>query len=594
MRRGILIVSASMGAGHNGAAYELERRLTERGHDVHVVDYLTMLPFGIGRWLRWSYRFQLNRLPATYDASYHMFSRRLGRVIRRPLALVATWFSRRAIKRALRDTRPDAIVSTYWLASLVLGLMRKQQTLRVPVASYLCDFGVHPLWVHPGIDLNLAVSPGSARAAGALGGRVNRPSGPLVADRFRDRNGDREAMRQQLGIRPDERAILVVAGSWGVGEMPDTVDAITRCGAHYHPITVCGRDERLRSSLLERGVNGTVLGWTDEMPALMAAADATVENAGGLTAMEAFAAGLPVITFRPIPGHGKDNASCMAAAGVSRYARDEHELAEALDQATAPGLERDTLVASGQALFAGDPADDAIELAADTPAHALLTPLRVRRGRRRVAFGAASLCGLYLALTVGAHGVAALGVGVAKPPKGVADTVYLGVRVDSIELQSSEVVTAIEDAEVTLVVSGRTARHAGRTLQELASAGVDLANGGWGKSRFLRWDRAQDDCDKSWRVIAATSGERMHEFVPGRSIDAFDQLYCRTGKDKQRLVRVNEEFHPEAAPPELEERKIYLLDGRRRDPALVAVALAWFVARAEAQGLEVRPLEELR
>jgi hypothetical protein len=251
------------------------------------------------------------------------------------------------------------------------------------------------------------------------------------------------------------------------------------------------------------------------------------------------------------------------------------------------------LIAAGQALFAGDPADDALELAAQTRAHALLTPLFVRKGRRRVAFLAASLAGLYLALTVGAHGVAALGVGVAKPPKGVADTVYLGVRVDSIELESPEVVEAIEAAGVTLVVSGRTARHSGPALQELATAGVDLANGGWGGSRFLRWDRAQDDCDKSWRVIAATSGERMQEFVPGRSIDAFDQLYCRTGKDKQRLVRVNEEFHPEAAP-ELEERKIYLLDARRRDPAVVATAIAWFAARADAQGLDIRPLEDLR
>jgi hypothetical protein len=471
--------------------------------------------------------------------------------------------------------------------------MRKQRSLRVPVASYLCDFGVHPLWVHPGVDLNLAVSPGSAKAASALGGRVNRASGPLVAGDFRDRNGDRDAMRRKLGIGPDERAILVVAGSWGVGHVPDTVEAITRCGTQYHPITVCGRDERLRASLLERGVKGTVLGWTDEMPALMAAADATVENAGGLTAMEAFAAGLPVITFHPIAGHGKDNASCMAAAGVNRYARDERELADVLDQATSPGRERDLLVSSAQALFAGDPADDALELAANTSAHALLTPLRPRKGRRRMAFGVTSLCGLYLALTVGAHGVAALGVGVAKPPKGAADTVYVGVRVDSVELRSAEVVTAIEDAGVTLVVSGRTARHTGHELQELASAGVDLANGGWGESRFLRWDRAQDDCDKSWRVIAATSGERMHEFVPGRSIDAFDQLYCRTGENKQRLVRVNVEFQPETAP-ELEERKIYLLDGRRSDPAIVAVALAWFVARAEAQGLEIRPLEELR
>ncbi len=155
-------------------------------------------------------------------------------------------------------------------------------------------------------------------------------SGPLVGDKFRDAVPDRHDARLILGIEPHERAVLVVAGSWGVGDVPKTVAAITRAGDRYHPIVVCGKDEKLRESLLARGEGGTVLGWTDDMPALMAAADALVENAGGLSAMEAFAAGLPVISFQPIAGHGKDNAKYMAVSGVSRYAHDEAELAEAL------------------------------------------------------------------------------------------------------------------------------------------------------------------------------------------------------------------------------------------------------------------------
>ncbi len=583
-----------MGAGHNGAAYELERRLKARGHEVRVVDFLPMLPLGFGSFLRWAYHFQLDRLPASYEASYTLFSRALGRYIRFPIAWCAQLLVGRALRKELEGLRPDAVVSTYWLSSLVLGRMRKQGTLRVPVASYLCDFAVHPLWVHPSVDLNLTVSPSSGFSADALRSRATRSSGPLVGERFHA-NDDRDVMRRELGIEPQERAVLVVAGSWGVGRVTETVEAIRRCGEEYHPITVCGGDERLRSSLVERGGKGTVFGWTDAMPQLMAASDATVENAGGLTAMEAFAAGLPVISFQPIPGHGKDNASCMSNAGVNRYALNDEELAAALRDATNPGPARDGMIAAGLALFAGDPADDALDLAERTPAHALLTPVRVRRGRRRTALAAASLCGLYFALTVGAQGVAALGVGVAKPPKGALNSVYLGVRVNAAELRDPSVVAAIEAMGATVVVDGRTASSAGSELQDLADAGVDLANGGWGRGRFLRWDRAQDDCDKSWKVIAAKSGERMHEFVPGRSFDAFDQLYCRTGEGKQRLVRPNVQFRPEAqTEPALEERKIYLLDGRKGDAAAVVTTLEEFAAAAASQNLDVRPLEDLR
>ncbi len=582
-----------MGAGHDGAANELARRLEAQGIEVRVVDYLQMIPFKLGGFVRWSYLFQLQRLAWTYDLTYQALNRGIGVFLFGPVVRIMSLITRRPLRRELRRTRPDAVVSTYPLASLVLGRMRKKRWLRVPVATYLTDFAVHPLWVHPGVDLHLAVSPLSAEAAARRGGRTNIASGPLVGDKFREAVLQREDVRRILGIEPDDRAVLVVAGSWGVGDVQKTVESIARAGERYHPIVVCGRDEKLRESLLARGEGGTVLGWTDDMPGLMAAADALVENAGGLSAMEAFAAGLPVISFQPIAGHGKDNARYMAISGVSAYAHDDDELGHELMRATTPGPERDRMIAAGRALFAGDPADDVVDLASTTKADVLLVPFQSPRGRRRLALAALSLVGVYMMLTVGAHGVSAVGVGVAKPPKNVEDTMYVGVRVDARELRHREVVDAIQDLGVTLVVDGRTAEHAGAHLAELADAGVDIANGGWGKGRTLRWNRAHDDCDKSWNVIAQSSGEKAQEFVPGRALDAFDQIYCRTGQGKQRLVRPNVTFAPEDVP-DPEDRRIYLLDGRDRDPVAVAVALADLDARASAAGLTIRPLEELR
>jgi hypothetical protein len=48
----------------------------------------------------------------------------------------------------------------------------------------------------------------------------------------------------------------------------------------------------------------------------MAASDVLVANAGGLTCLEAFAAGLPVVMFDPLPGHGEDNGRHMERAGM--------------------------------------------------------------------------------------------------------------------------------------------------------------------------------------------------------------------------------------------------------------------------------------
>ena len=583
-----------MGAGHDGAARELERRLVARGHDVSVIDYLRLIPFRLGGFVRWTYLFQLRVLPWTYDMTYKALG--VGApVLWGPVVRVMSLATRRALHRELLRSRPDAIVSTYPLASLVLGRMRKKGWLRVPVATYLTDFAVHPLWVHPGVDLHLAVSPLSAETAAKRGGRTNHASGPLVGERFRgssERPTSRQEMRRRLGIDDDERAILVVAGSWGVGDVPDTVDAVCRAGA-YHPITVCGRDDKLRASIIELGLGGTVIGWTDEMPALMSAADALVENAGGLTAMEAFAAGVPVVTFHPIAGHGKENAKTMATSGVSRYAHDDAELRLALEEATTPGPARDELITAGHALFAGDPTDHVEDLAAETRADALLIPFQLPKGRRRVSVAAIAIAGLYLAMTLGAQGVSALGVGVAKPPKAATHDVFVGVRVNRAELANRRVVNAIDNLGVTLIVDGRTASRSGRQLAPLAADGIDIANGGWGQGRFLRWNRAHDDCTKSERAIAARSGVPTREFVPGRRIDGFDQIYCRTGRRKQRLVQANTTFRPERVPRP-HGRTVCVLDGRGRDPAAVATALQRFATRVTRAGLHLRSLEGLR
>jgi hypothetical protein len=91
------------------------------------------------------------------------------------------------------------------------------------------------------------------------------------------------------------------------------------------------------------------------MPALLRAADVLVENAGGLTALEAMACGLPVATYRPIPGHGRANAGTMARAGVTTWVRRSADLGPTLVR-LADGTEGQRQRAAGLALFDADPA----------------------------------------------------------------------------------------------------------------------------------------------------------------------------------------------------------------------------------------------
>ena len=592
MARKILIVSASMGAGHDGAAKELSARLIAQGNSAEIVDYMEMIPFRLGGVVRWSYKFQLRHFAWTYDLTYQAFSRG-GAFLWAPVVWAMGLLTRRPIRRVLLQTRPDAIVSTYPLASLVLGRMRSKHWLKVPVATFLTDFAVHSLWVHPGVDLHLAVSPESAARANQRGSHTSVATGPLVPERFNFSYVTRDDTRRRLGIEPHTRAVLVVAGSWGVGDLKSTTQAIAGCGPEYHPIVVCGQDKNLRANLLAESFSGTILGWTEEMPSLMAASDALVENAGGLSAMEAFAAGLPVISYQSIAGHGKDNARVMAQAGVTRRVNNKAELADALADTTTPGSKRDEMIAAGHALFVSDPAESVEELASATDSAALMAPFDSPRGMRRLGSAAAVLVILYAVLTIGFHGVAALGVGVAKAPKGVTNTVYLGVRVDQRELNNRALDDAIHKINASVIVDAKVARNSHKILHQLTDSNFDIVNGGMGVSRTLRWVRSRDDCDTASLALAKASGLSPKVFMPGRSIDAFDEFYCRTGKIKSKLVRANTKFLPPTVPT-LIDRKIYLLDARKKSATAVKASLEKFYQQAQTKGLQIQPLGQLR
>src|SRR5438270_7941729 len=317
----VLVISASMGGGHDGAGRELVRRLRARGHDAQMVDFLNAFPLRIGFLVRLGYLLELKYAPWSYDATYRLWYRLPFLV--GPIGALINILTSRRILRWVGEAEADVVVSTYPMASLVLGGARQRGRLHVPVATFITDFAVHPLWTHPGVDLHLCVHPQAATAAVArVGGAASAP-GPLVPECFHADLPDRQTARRSLGLDDDERLVLVVAGAWGSGAIEGTFEVLLESDG-FTPVAVCGDNPRLRRTLAVRG-GGHVPGCTDEMPTVTAAADGLVQNAGGLSSMEAFAAGLPVVSFRAIAGHGRDNAEQMAEAGVAAYATSDDE-----------------------------------------------------------------------------------------------------------------------------------------------------------------------------------------------------------------------------------------------------------------------------
>ncbi len=322
----IVIISAGVGAGHDGAARQLRTRLVDLGYQVSVFDFLDLLPGSIGPLLRSTYHLQLRAAPQTWQwvlgATAHKSS----------LSAVAAKLARLAEPGVLStvDAATTAVVSTYPLASQVLGQLREAGRIQSPVITYLTDMSVHPLWVADGVDAHLALDAVPADQATRLGAAGVTVSRPTVSPRFRPRaNGEeQQAARRRFGLPPTGRLALVTTGSWGVGAVEKSAYDIETTGLAV-PVIACGSNHALRTRLEASGV-GIAMGWVDDMATLMHACDVVVQNAGGLTCLEALASGLPVISYRCLPGHGRTNAAALVQAGWCPWPRSTQQLAEEL------------------------------------------------------------------------------------------------------------------------------------------------------------------------------------------------------------------------------------------------------------------------
>jgi UDP-N-acetylglucosamine:LPS N-acetylglucosamine transferase len=361
--RRALIVSASIGEGHDAAGRALRQAIPRvwPGCRVGWLDALATMGPGVSPLARRGYVAQVQHVPWMYEFFFDAMWRHRWYLdaARRG---IGAWCGRR-LEPCIRAFGPDVIISTYPMGSAGLSWLRRRGRLAVPAGAWVPAFCPHPFWLYANLDITYVMHANAAAVAARAEPGLRVAVGALpVADAFAP--ADQAAARARLGVDPDRFAVALCTGSFAFGGVDRAVSAALAAGPQVQVIAVCGRNERLRRKLSGRGEPAgrlIVLGWTDDMPGWMAASDVVVSNAGGATGLEAVASGRPVIMFEPIAGHGRANASLMAASGLALLALSPAELTATVGR------------------LAGDPGARAAQASA-----ALATAARARTaGRRR-------------------------------------------------------------------------------------------------------------------------------------------------------------------------------------------------------------------
>lgn len=213
----------------------------------------------------------------------------------------------RRLARHWAGSEPDLVVSLIPNFNRALCESLALACPGVPYVTVLTDLADLPphFWIEPGLPQHVVCGTDEAVAQALAAGhgreRVWRVSGMLLRPAFHEPVADKAALRARLGLRADEPTALVMFGGYGSAQMLD----IARLLPDVQLILMCGRHatlaERLRA-LPAEGAGGPVagrlvVGFTEDVPAYMGAADFFIGKPGPGCLSEAVQLGLPVITF---------------------------------------------------------------------------------------------------------------------------------------------------------------------------------------------------------------------------------------------------------------------------------------------------------
>jgi processive 1,2-diacylglycerol beta-glucosyltransferase len=257
---------------------------------------------------------------------------------------------------------PDVIIASYATVAAVVGRARDEGGLDFVNSLVVTDLRAHRHWARPEAEL-VFVANEETKADLVKNGlepeRVHVTGIPILP--IYSRLPDRETLKKKHGF--DERPVVVLSsgGTDSYRSYGRVVSAVLRSRTPLQLVTFNRHDSGFRVE--DRGqVRWYRSGYREDYPEWLGAADLVVGKAGGLTASEALALGVPMLVYDPIPGQEEGNAEYLERHGAAIWARSLRDFRAELERLLGDGERRREMGERAQALGKPDSAEAVVRV----------------------------------------------------------------------------------------------------------------------------------------------------------------------------------------------------------------------------------------
>ncbi len=349
MSKKVLIMSASTGGGHNRAARAIKEELIKKtidGENIEckIIDSLKLVNTTMDKIISRGYEKSAIYTPYAYGKVYRFSESGIASKNEFKDNMITNFMAKK-FRKLLLDEQPDVIIGTHPFPMIALSTLKKQctdssshtlfhtsfndnfikhfNTESFPtLISVLTDYTTHSTWIQNELDYyvvgheyvkELLISEG-------VDGNKIKPLGIPVEKSFLQ-NRDRETVLSELGFDKDKLTVLLMGGSFGAGNIKETLTEMLSINRDFQILVITGRNESLKEKL-EKNLeshhidkNVKVLGFTNKMNDILASIDVLVTKPGGLTTTEALLKDVPMIVPYYIPGQEEENLDFLCNCG---------------------------------------------------------------------------------------------------------------------------------------------------------------------------------------------------------------------------------------------------------------------------------------
>lgn len=331
----ILVLSASVGAGHMRAAEAVELALRKLAPHAHVrnLDVLTLTNAPFRKLYGEAYLDLVNKAPHVLGFFYDLLDKPRAPSSRRDrLRLVVEKLNLRRFTDLILEEQWDVVVNTHFLPAEIIASLRRDEKASVPQITVTTDFETHRLWVNePCERYTTATDEGAAYLHhwGVPRERITVTGIPIHPVFSEEK--ERKTCLKAHGLCGDRPILLQVAGGFGVGPIEKLFRAVLSVEHPLEIIVVTGRNAAVKAQLEQikppSRHRATVLGFTNQIDELMCVADIVLSKPGGLTTSEVLARGAAMAIINPIPGQESRNSDFLLENGAAIKINNEGTLA---------------------------------------------------------------------------------------------------------------------------------------------------------------------------------------------------------------------------------------------------------------------------